>query len=116
MLDFRLVESLALKSPILERKSHCQGTTRGHDTAVHIVGEHAVTSANGPEVSLGAMEKMIRLDEGPNRPYPGGGTLINAYWRTLLTDTIIDKLPEQQEGSSPKTSMSLGVERIPERR
>ena len=36
-------------------------------------------------------EKMIGVDQKPDAAYPGGGTRINAYWRTLLADQIVDK-------------------------
>lgn len=60
------------------------------------VSEWAATTADhGTDLTMSEeqillWEKMIRLDEDPDRPYPGGGTLTNAYWRTLLADTIID--------------------------
>jgi hypothetical protein len=58
--------------------------------------EWSGSSANGGRaltinnIQILLWESMIRLDKDPNMTYPGGGTLTNAYWRTLLADTIVD--------------------------
>ena len=47
-------------------------------------------------------ERMIRLDEEPKKRYPGGGTLTNAYWRTLLADTMVDEALQSARKLEPE--------------
>jgi Heterokaryon incompatibility protein (HET) len=46
-------------------------------------------------------EKMIGVDREPERPYPGGGTLSEAYWRTLLADSVVDEPSHSARRLSP---------------
>lgn len=46
-------------------------------------------SANREKMLL--WERMIGMNQKPDSRYPGGGTLIHAYWRTLLGDCLVDE-------------------------
>jgi hypothetical protein len=45
---------------------------------------------------------MIRLDKEPDRRYPGGGTITDAHWRTLLVDSIIDESSKSARRLKPE--------------
>jgi hypothetical protein len=67
---------------------------------VHLVGEVADTS-NLISIysSIFDWRLLTKVDDDASRPYIGGGTIRNAFWRTIITDKITPFTIEQRLGN-----------------
>jgi hypothetical protein len=47
-------------------------------------------------------ERIIGMEQRPDSSYPGGGTLIHAYWRTLLGDYVFEESSQSARRLNPQ--------------